>query len=160
MAGQRQPIDLLIAKGKKNLTKAEIEKRRQEELQAKSDDVKPPDWLPGRLKDDFEYYADQLLDLGIMTNLDCEALGRYLVAQDNYVKVSNRMDQLELSDEDDFTMFDKLTNMQMKFATQARQGATDLGLSISGRVKLVVPTKKEEPKELTPEEKLFGKALG
>jgi len=33
-------------------------------------------------------------------------------------------------------------------------------LTITGRAKLVVPKGKEEPKELTPEEKLFGKALG
>lgn len=160
MAGGRMPIDLVIARGKKNLTKAEIEKRREEEVTANSDDVRPPDSLPERLIDDFNYYAEQLLEIGIMTNLDCEALGRYLIAQDNYVKISDQMDQLDLSDEDDLMKFDKLTNMQTKFFTQARQGSMDLGLSISGRAKLVVPTKKEEPKELTPEEKLFGARLG
>ena len=33
MAGQRQPIDLVIAKGKKHLTKEEIAKRKSSELQ-------------------------------------------------------------------------------------------------------------------------------
>lgn len=160
MAGPRQPIDLLLAKGKKNLTKAEIEQRRKEEISAKNDEVRPPDSLPERLIDDFNFYSQQLLDIGIMTNLDCEALGRYLIAQDNYIKLNNKMDLLDLSDEEDFAMFERLTTVQNKFMIQARQGATDLGLSIAGRAKLVVPTKKEEVREISPEEKLFGKALG
>lgn len=32
MAGQRQPIELVIAKGKKNLTKEEIQARRDSEV--------------------------------------------------------------------------------------------------------------------------------
>ena len=47
-----------------------------------------------------------------------------------------------------------------RFFKQARALGSDLGLTITGRAKLVVPKGKEEPKELTPEEKLFGKALG
>ena len=42
MAGQKQPIDLVVMKGKKHLTKAEIEARKNSEVTAPNDKVKPP----------------------------------------------------------------------------------------------------------------------
>ena len=45
MAGQRQPIALVQAKGKKHLTKAEIAEREQTEVKAPSDRVTPPSYL-------------------------------------------------------------------------------------------------------------------
>jgi len=50
MARPRQPVDLLLVKGKKNLTKQEIEERRKQEIKAPSDKVKAPSYLPKRLK--------------------------------------------------------------------------------------------------------------
>jgi len=50
MAGQRQPIDLVIAKGKKNLTKAEIEERRSSEVQPCTDDITAPSYLTASQK--------------------------------------------------------------------------------------------------------------
>ena len=40
MAGTRQPTDLVVLKGKKHLTKAEIEQRKNAEVVAPSDKVK------------------------------------------------------------------------------------------------------------------------
>ena len=55
MAGRnRQPIDLLIAKGKKNLTKQEIDTRRKQEIKAPSDNVEPPSHLTSAQKKEFE----------------------------------------------------------------------------------------------------------
>jgi hypothetical protein len=45
MAGQRQPTDLVVMKGKKHLTKAEIEARKNAEVVAPNDKVKPPAYL-------------------------------------------------------------------------------------------------------------------
>ena len=45
MAGQRQPVELLLAKGKKHLTKAEIEERQSKEVKASNDNIKPPSYL-------------------------------------------------------------------------------------------------------------------
>ena len=44
MAGQRQPIALVQAKGKKHLTKAEIAERERTEVKAPSDRVTPPSY--------------------------------------------------------------------------------------------------------------------
>ena len=161
MGRAKQPIALLTAKGNKHLSKAEIEHRKKTEVKADTDNVNPPETLPERLHEKFYYYSEQLVDIGIMTNLDTEALGRYLVAQDNYERVSLQMESLtELADPDVYEEYRKFSTLQERFFKQARALGSDLGLTITGRAKLVVPNGKEEPKELTPEEKLFGKALG
>lgn len=70
MARPRQPVDLLLVKGKKNLTKQEIEERRKQEIKEPNDKVKAPSCLPRDLKREFKKIADELKNIGIMTNLD------------------------------------------------------------------------------------------
>ena len=57
MAGQRQPTDLVVLKGKKHLTKAEIEARKNAEVIAPNDKVKPPPYLTPELKKKFRKLA-------------------------------------------------------------------------------------------------------
>ena len=45
MAGQRQPTDLVVMNGRKHLTKAEIEARKNAEVTAPCDKVRPPSYL-------------------------------------------------------------------------------------------------------------------
>lgn len=45
MAGQRQPIELVLAKGSKHLTKKEIEERKSSEVKPITDDISPPPYL-------------------------------------------------------------------------------------------------------------------
>lgn len=161
MGRAKQPIALLTAKGNKHFSKQEIEHRKSTEVKANTDNVNPPETLPQRLHEKFYYYAEQLVDLNIMTNLDVEALGRYLVAQDNYEVVSLQMEGLHnLADPDVFTQYKNMSVLQDRFFKQSRALGSDLGLTITGRAKLVIPDNKDKGRELTPEEKLFGKALG
>ena len=88
MAGQRQPIELVVAKGRKHLTKAEIENRKNSEIKAKKDNIKPPKNLTKDEKKEFKKIADELIELDIMSNLDCNSLAMYIRAYKNYVKIS------------------------------------------------------------------------
>ncbi|EJP6471368.1 phage terminase small subunit P27 family [Clostridium sporogenes] len=151
MARPRQPIDLIVAKGKKNLTKKEIEERKSKEVQAPADKIEPPSYLPSSLKKEFKRIAGELIDIGIMSNLDCEALARFIVSEYNYQKITKKLLKTGVDNEKYFSYL----LMQEKLFKQCRQAASDLGLTISSRCKLVVP-KKEDKKELTEEEKLFG----
>ncbi len=153
MAGQRQPIDLLLIKGK-NLTKKEIEERKATEVKAPADKVKPPAYLPSNLKREFKKIADELMQIGIMTNLDVDALARFLIAKNMYVKISNQLIDLDPLSE----KFETLIAHQDKFFKQSRQSAMDLGLTISSRCKLVIP-KNDEDKEKTASQKRFGDRL-
>lgn len=53
MAGQRQPTDLVVMNGRKHLTKAEIEARKNAEVVAPNDKVKPPSYLTPEQKKKF-----------------------------------------------------------------------------------------------------------
>lgn len=151
VAGPRQPIDLLIAKGKKNLTKAEIEKRRAEEIIANKDKIEPPSYLPKNLKDEFMRIAEELIDIGIMSNLDNEALARFITSEYNYQKVTKKLLKMGV---DNPKYYDTVL-LQEKMFKMCRQAANDLGLTISSRAKLVMP-KKEEDKEETKFDRMFG----
>ena len=53
MARPREPINLLEAKARKHLTKAEIEERKKSEVKAPSDKIKVPSYLTSDLKREF-----------------------------------------------------------------------------------------------------------
>lgn len=154
MARPRQPIDLLLYKGKKNLTKQEIEERQSQEVKASSDKVKPPSYLDKDLKKEFKQLSNELVQIGIMSNLDVDALARFLIAKKMYLSVTNNLLELDPLDE----KYSILLINQDKLFKQCRQSASDLGLTISSRCKLVLPNKdKEAPK--TDGEKRFGERL-
>ena len=146
MAGQRQPIELVIANGKKNLTKAEIQERRDSEVKPITDNIVAPSYLTKKQKDEFNDIADQLKKLKIMGETDVDALARYILARDIYVKITKQMQKSEIVNNP--IALDKYMKNQDRAFKQCRSSANDLGLSISSRCKLVVPeTKKETPKE-------------
>lgn len=163
MAGygkQREPIELIIAKGKKHLTKEEIAKRKSTEVNTDDyTDVKPPSYLSKKQKNEFMEIATKLVDIGIMTELDEDCLARYLIAKDNYLKFTKAIntafkkksskqnrDNMEmqalLSSEIDTNLIN-----QDKTFKQCRQCASDLGLTITSRCRLIVPEPSEKPKE-------------
>lgn len=140
MAGPRQPIELLKAKGAKHLTKAEIREREETEIKANSDKIEAPSYLPEELKIKFNEVANELNDIGIMSNLDCEALARYLTVEFQYQQVTKKI----LKSKNITDKYIQMVQLQEKLFKMARSSAGDLGLTISSRCKLVVPKSKEE----------------
>ncbi|WP_242224490.1 phage terminase small subunit P27 family [Bacillus cereus group sp. BfR-BA-01380] len=177
MARPRQPIDLLVYKGKKNLTKQEVEERKSQEIKAPNDKIKAPTYLPKDLRRKFKKISDELVEIGIMSNLDVDALARYLLSEKMYWQVTEtlldtsptKMETFIKTDQDgnvvesveDIVSNDVYTDLlvnQDKLFKQCRQAASDLGLTITSRCKLVVP-KKEEGQPKTTAEKKFGSRL-
>lgn len=157
MARPKESIHVIQMKGKTHMGKAEIEQRKAEEVKAPSDNVAAPDYLPARLKTRFNEYAKQLVDLNIFGNIDAEALGRYLTAQDAYEVASKAMLKMDIVN--DIDQYSKLVNVHNKLFTQARQTANDLGLSISSRGKLVLPKDNTPVKPKTETEMRFANRL-
>lgn len=139
MAGRpREPIDLIKAKGKKHLTQAEYEERKEAELDVPFLDVKPPSYLTGASqKEKFDYYAAMLLKLGIFTELDIDCLARYIMGEQLYLQYTNLL--IKLIKSQDFEELGKIQGLQDRAFRQCQQCARDLGLTISSRCKLVVP---------------------
>ena len=145
MAGQRQPIELVIAKGKKNLTKAEIQERLDSEVKPITDNIEAPSYLTKKQKDEFNKISNQLKKLKIMGETDIDALARYIIAKDLYIKVSKQLAKAEvISNPGALNQY--LKNQDTLFK-QCRASANDLGLSISSRCKLVVPATNETTKK-------------
>ena len=145
MARPRQPIELVVAKGKKNLTKAEIQERLDSEVKPVDDNITAPDFLTQKQKRDFYKIAEQLQKLKIMGETDVDALGRYIVANDFYVNAIRKMRSKEVKN--DPVLFGSWAKIQERYFKQCRACANDLGLTISSRCRLVVPATKEPPKK-------------
>lgn len=147
----KEPTDLLLVKGKKHLTKAEIEERKAQEIKAPADNVQAPSYLPDELKEEFDRIALELIDIGIMSNLDSEALARNIVAESQYQKVSVRLMKMKTFG----AKYMELLKIQKELFKQARDSASDLGLTISSRCKLVVPKKNDDDKPKSKWEKFM-----
>lgn len=145
MSGQRQPIELVIARGKKNLTKAEIQERQDSEVKPISDNITAPDYLSSKQKEEFNRIAGQLQKLKIMGETDVDALARYIVANDFYINAVKQMRKTAVKN--DPLKFEAWSKIQERYFKQCRASANDLGLSISSRCKLVVPVTKDPPKK-------------
>lgn len=156
MAGGRQPTNVIIANGRKHLTKAEIEERLAAEVQPVEGEIVAPSYLTAAQKRQFDKLAGQLKKLKIMGETDCDALARYVTAQSLYEQAVKDLRAIQRQRPKEMdpqaltvwaNMLNKLDKRQDRYAKQAHTFATALGLTITGRCKLVVPVKDEVPKE-------------
>jgi P27 family predicted phage terminase small subunit len=140
MARPRQPIALVQAKGAKHLTKSEIAKREAEELSVPIPSVvQPPDYIADapKLVEEFNDIAEKLLALKILTELDADSLARYLLAKQNYLQYTSLLNSAIRKNK--VAEMATIQTMQDKAFKQVRAAASDLGLTISSRCRLVVP---------------------
>lgn len=145
MSGQRQPIELVMARGAKHLTKSEIAERQAREIKPIMDNIVAPSFLTKKQKDTFYHIAEQLKKLKILGETDVDALARYIVANDFYINAVKQLRKKEVMN--DPIAFESWSKIEERYFKQCRSSANDLGLSISSRCKLVVPeTNKEPPK--------------
>lgn len=166
MAGQRQPIGLVVAKGKKHLTKAEIEERQRTEVKAAADKVTAPSYLTAGQKKTFKKIVKELRAIDLVSNLDVDALARLVIAQDKYAEVTSQLNEMplmvkmkvgtgkkdiegnEIMKEIEVVngQVERLAILQDRYFKQCRQGAGDFGLTVSSRCRLVVP-KAQNPED-------------
>ena len=137
MPKQREPIGLILAKGRKHFTKADIEKRIAQEPNVPFKNIRAPKYLTRKQAAEFYDIAYKLLDIGVMTELDEEALARYIQTKDIFIKYTDLVNKA--LDEECTEAAEKYSKTQDKYAKQVRAAASDLGLTITSRCKLVVP---------------------
>ena len=90
MPGPRQKLSVLEGNGRKHLSKAEKAQRAQQEVNLpKPKSLRVPKWLPEAYRKEFRALARELLaaDMGA-AQLDADTLGRYVVAQAQYMAVT------------------------------------------------------------------------
>lgn len=164
MPKPREPIELIQAKGRKHLTRAEIKKRMETEPKPCNDDLTPPPELTKKQAEKFNKIAAQLDKIGIIGETDVDALARYIRAEEMYESATKDVLRAEKSRPkgDDFqqlvawsALIGELDKRQERYFKQAQKCASDLGLTISSRCKLVVP-KAEEKEHKNKFENLDG----
>lgn len=161
MAGRRkQPIDLIAAKGAKHLTFKEYSDRKSQEIIAPTDNIIAPSFLTKKEQEKFNIIAKDLITIGIMTNLDCDILARYIQSVTEYEKITKQLNKIKFTadkkkdiaaDEqiaNQYESFAHLSKIQIRYMKACNECAKELGLTISSRCKLVMPNtnKPEEPK--------------
>lgn len=171
----------------KHWTKAEVESRKNSEPNLpKPKALTPPDWLSDPAKKLFRKYAKQLLDFpsGIISKLDVGTLARYCDCELSYAEASKqknvwmeiahrKLEALcssqspEESDQDRKAVEDAYqeaedqvnfwSSQMVKFEKIARSCATEMGMTISSRCKLIVPQteKKQEDDPLAELQKML-----
>lgn len=150
MAGKRQPTDVVIANGRKHMSKAEEAERRAGEVKVSpAKTAKPPKWLLEELKPDFCRLGKRLIAAGLYTELDADTLGRYLVAQHQWElathEVEKALEEIDPEEAEDWS------RIQDRYFKQARACANDMGLTVTSRCRLVVPdTGKQATEDSNP----------
>ena len=160
MAGQRQPTNLIIANGKKHLTKSEVADRLAREVQPCTDGIEAPAYLTAAQKKQFNKIAAQLQKIKIMGETDVDALARYITAQSLYEAAVRELRELAEDRPKDkdaenyykdlelwYVLNDLAVKKQDRYFKQSQTAARDLGLTISSRCRLQVPVKEEAPRE-------------
>lgn len=182
-------VNLSVVGGGKHWTKDEIRDRESSEVKLpKPKALKPPDWLSDSASKLFKRYAKQLLDFpsGIVSTLDVGTLARYCDCELSYAEASNhknvwlevskrRLEALCQADsvaiskadierfaaayEEAKSQVDFWSGQMVKFEKIARGCATEMGMTVSSRCRLVVP-KSEQTPAVDPLAELQRKLMG
>lgn len=146
MAGRKkQPLSVIQGNGKSHhLTKDEVKRRadHEEKMKGKTDKIVAPSYLLKKQKDEFDAIAAELMDLEIMNNLDVDTLARYIEAKSEYRRLGPIIRHLRPVD--DIETYTKLSRIRKQLSDECRAYANDLGLTITSRLKLVIPKKEEK----------------
>lgn len=155
MAGRKKlPIQLHEVRGNPSrLTKAEITKRKNSQVNAPPASLIIPNYLTAKQKKDFLEYAKQLSALEIYSDLDRETLAAYIVAVDEWQFYTKKIRTIKftskMSNEENIMAIERRKQyaLERDRVHKVLKGcASDLGLTITSRCKLVIP-EVEEPEE-------------
>jgi len=155
MPRKKQPVATLRANGSRHYRNDVLDEREAREPKIPPvSELPPPSYLPKSLADKFNKLAPILLRAGILTAVDADGLARYLIAEQNYLRATNRL--TAAMNAGNTAEADKWSAIQDRFFRQCRAAGSDLGLTVTGRCSIVLPpgcTMEEAPGE---EADLFG----
>lgn len=172
MAGRnKQPLKVILGNGRsKHLTKDEIKKRQnhEEKMRGPTENIEIPTYLTAAQKKEFTEVAEKLAALEIFSELDVDSLARYLDSKYQYlqlVKDIRKIKPTEIFEQENGKKtvianedYPKLQRTKNTLFNECRSAAADLGLTITSRLKLVIPS----PSSLegkSEAEKRFGDRL-
>lgn len=155
MPRKRQPVAALRASGSRHYSKAQLEAREAQEVKAPLvKELEPPSYLTSSLAEKFRKLSPVLIRMGVLTALDADGLARYLIAEQNYLRATNRL--TAAMNAGNTAEADKWSAIQARFFHQCRASGTDLGLTVSGRCGLQLPSGRTDEEASREETDLYG----
>jgi len=138
MSGKRMPTEIVAANGKKHMSRAEEDARRDAEVHVPVPEaVTPPAWLPKKLHKEFVAIGEILSAAGLYAELDRDVLGQYFLSRDRWIAADKKAAAaIRKGDDKDARAW---TTVQAAYFRQARQCAEHMGLSVTARCRIVVP---------------------
>ena len=91
---KRQPVNLILANGKRHFSRKELDERRARELSVPFKNIKAPSYLTTPQKRTFNIYAKKLQALDILTELDVDVLAQYVIALELYTTYSAQIREI------------------------------------------------------------------
>lgn len=150
-ANNRQPTALVIAKGKKHLTKDETEERLKKEPKAPSNAIVAPKYLSAKQRREFDQIAKQLKEIGIMANVDCDVLAMFVKSRAEYVEYGKMLNDMQKKAKEGSVIsvdnLVKVDSLRDKSFKRCLASAKELGLSITSRCRIVMPKAKEDEEQ-------------
>lgn len=149
MSRHTKPIDLIVMEGKSHKTKEEIRIRKENEIKPDVDRVRCPDWLCEVGRTEWKRMEQDLLELGLLTNLDINQLAIYCDAYAKYIKATKEIEEsglvIEYTNKAGATNIIPNPNVSIatKYADLIKKYCTEFGLSPSSRAKMAIPIKVE-----------------
>lgn len=138
-----EPAALIEYKGRSHRSKEEMERRKEAEIKVPWTDVEPPEYLTGeKLRAEFHELAAKLQPIGIFTELDADRLAQYVMSRALYNQYTAKLTRLIRNG--DSVELTRLQRLQTQAFNQCRACASDLGLSVTSRVRLAIPQKDNE----------------
>lgn len=138
MSGRRQPTAVVEANGRKHMTQAEADERRDKEVHVPPPDAAvPPGWLNKKYHEEYTRIGEILRSAGLYSELDQDVLAQYFVSRDRWEKADKKAGTAIRKNDEKLAR--EWTSIQATYFKQARQCAEAMGLSVTSRCRIVVP---------------------
>jgi P27 family predicted phage terminase small subunit len=152
MSRQPKPTAMKIVQGTFRKDRA------KDEPKPLTGDIHPPTWIKGRARDIWDQYSTELIRLGLMTELDTEAFGKYCTFQAEWEELTVRLATEGMTYEGDNGLLK--TNPLVKIRTDLEirilQLSDRFGLNPSARVRIDMRRLNGEQDESDIENFLFN----
>lgn len=123
------------------MSKREYEEKKSGELVVPVGAAPAPDCLTTKKQiAEYNEIAAKLVSLNIFTELDVDALARYVISKELYLTYTKKLKTMLRDETADLRNVESLQRMQDKAYRQCVTSANELCLNITSRAKLVIPT--------------------